>query len=98
MPSGVTISSLSVSFILIPASSIASAARPREQLSARSRLLDFLDPALHIEVPFRHVVVRAVENLFEAADGVGDRHLATLAAGEHLGRAERLAQEALDLS
>src|SRR5262249_23732628 len=63
-----------------------------------SRLRDLFDAALHVEVPFRHLVVLAVENLLETADRVGDRDLAPLAAGEDLRRAERLAEEALDLA
>src|SRR3954447_14746146 len=67
-------------------------------VSVMSGLPDFLDAALHVEVPLKHVVVLAVEDLLEATDRVGDRHLAPLAPGEHLRRAERLAEEALDLA
>src|SRR3954463_7003406 len=83
VPCGVTISSFSVSAI---------------GLTPVSCLGDFLDAALHVEVPLRHAVVLAVENLLEAADGIGDGHLSALAAGEHLGGAEGLAEEALNLS
>src|SRR3954453_10262927 len=83
VPCGVTISSFSVSAI---------------GLTPVSCLGDFLDAALHIEVSFRNAVVLAVENLLEPADGIGDRNLSALAAGEDLGGAERLAEEALNLS
>src|SRR3954470_12184129 len=83
VPCGVTISSLSVSAMAITC--------------GPSGLGHFLDAALHVEVPLGHRVVLAVEDLLEAADRVGDRDLAPLAAGEHLRRAERLAEEALDL-
>src|SRR4029453_11356887 len=62
-----------------------------------SRLPDFFDAALHVEVVLGDIVVLAVENLLEAADGVGYRHLPALPAREDLRRAEWLAQEALDL-
>ena len=57
--------------------------RLRASLDAQSGL-DFVDPALHVEVAFRHVVVFAVEDLLEAAHGFGHRDLLALAAGEHL--------------
>src|SRR5262245_19900780 len=63
----------------------------------RSPLLDLFNPALHVEVALGHVVVLAVEDFLEAANGVGDIDLPALAAGEDLRRAERLAEEALDL-
>src|SRR4030095_6556970 len=64
---------------------------------ARSHL-HFLDAALHVEVPLRHAVVHAVENLLEAAHRVRHCDLPPLAAGEHLRRRERLTEEALDLT
>src|SRR3954469_6449207 len=63
-----------------------------------SALADVLDAALHVEVVFRHVVVLAIEDFLEAADRRGGRPLPALAAGEPLRRAERLAEEALDLA
>ena len=59
---------------------------------------DFLDAALHVEVALGHAVVLAVEDLLEAAHGVGHRDLPPFAAGEDLRRAERLAEEALNLA
>ena len=79
---GVTISSVIVSAMIVA-----------EAVSSARTLLD---AALHVEVAFRHVVVLAVENFLEAAHGVGDRDLPAFASGEHLRRAERLAEEALD--
>src|SRR6188472_4009344 len=66
-------------------------------MASRSPLADLLDAALHIEVPFRNGVVFAVQDFLEAADGLRDRHLPSLSTGEHLRRAERLAEETLDL-
>src|SRR5215831_740208 len=63
-----------------------------------SALRHFLDAALHVEVPFRHVVVLALEDLLEAAHRVLDLDLPSLAPGEDRGGAEGLAQEALDLA
>ena len=40
----------------------------------------------------------AVDDLLEAADGLGDRHVLARAPGERLGDEERLRQEALDLA
>src|SRR6185295_7892130 len=64
-------------------------------MAFRSVLCDLLDSALHVEVPFGDAVVFPVEDLLEAAHGVGDRHLPAFPAGEHLRRAERLAEEPL---
>src|SRR5262245_40123754 len=89
------ISSRSVSAIFsfqLPASSLRPAA-------SGSRLrVDLLDAALHVEVPFGHLVVLAVEDFLEALDGIGHRHLTALAAREDLRRAERLAEETLNPS
>src|SRR5215211_3112091 len=57
-----------------------------------------LDAALHVEIVFRNSIVLAVENLLEAAHGIGDRHLLAFTAREDLRDAERLAQEPLNLS
>src|SRR5688572_6740539 len=59
--------------------------------------MDFFNPAFHVEVAFGHAVVLALENLLEPANGVGDRDLTPLTAGEDLRRAERLAEEPLNL-
>ena len=69
-------------------------------VAARSLNLgfDFLDPALHVEVAFRYVVVLAFEDLLEAPHRFGHRNLFALSPGEHLRHAERLAQEALNLA
>src|SRR3954451_10773579 len=56
----------------------------------------FFDRAHHVERLLREVIVLAVHNLTEAADGVGDRHVLAGEAGELLGDEERLRQEALD--
>ena len=36
---------------------------------------NFINPALHIKIAFGHVVVFAIENFLEGANGFGDRHL-----------------------
>jgi hypothetical protein len=38
-------------------------------------LSDFLNSPLHVEVTFRHIVVFAVQDLLEAANGVGQNDL-----------------------
>src|SRR5438067_3088431 len=58
----------------------------------------FLDAALHVELVLSHAAMLAVENLLETTHDVGDRHLLGLAAGEGLRRAERLAEEPLNLA
>src|SRR5262245_23694648 len=63
----------------------------------RSALRDLFDPALHVEVSFGHLVVFALEDFLEAADGVGDCDLPSFASGEDLRGTERLAEKALDL-
>ena len=58
------------------------------------RLLDGLfDRADHVERLLRQVVVLAFDDLLEALDRVGDRHVLALEAGELLGDEERLRQE-----
>src|SRR5690606_32681884 len=62
-------------------------------------LLDrFVDGADHVERLLRQVVVLAVHDALEAADGVLQRDVLARRAGEHLGHVERLAEEALDLA
>ena len=61
------------------------------------RLLDGLvDGADHVEGLLRQGVVLALEDLLEAADGLGDRDVLAGRAGELLGDEERLGEEALD--
>src|SRR4029453_6606784 len=61
------------------------------------RFLDrFLDRADHVEGLLGEVIVLAVDDLTEAADGLGNRHVLAGEAGELLGDEERLRQEALD--
>src|SRR6516164_3527568 len=57
-----------------------------------------LDGADHVEGGLRQMVVLALAQALEAADGVGklDEHAGR--AGEHFGDMERLRQEALDLA
>src|SRR5690348_12170452 len=64
-------------------------------LAARG-LDDVVDRALQEERRLRHVVVLAVDDLLEAADRLGDRHVGARRAGELLGHEERLREEALD--
>src|ERR1700710_2894079 len=59
---------------------------------------DLVDRALHVEGALGEVVVLAVEDLAEAADGLGDRHVLAGAAGELFGDEERLREETLDLA
>ena len=59
---------------------------------------DLVDRALHEERALGHLVVLALEDLLEAADRLGDRHVHARGAGELLGDVERLRQEALDLA
>ena len=62
-------------------------------------LLDgLLDGADHVEGRFRQMVVFALAQALEAADGVGEVDEHARRAGEHFGDMERLRQEALDLA
>src|SRR5687767_8352842 len=58
----------------------------------------FLDGADHVERLLRELVVLALDDLLEPADGVRDRHVLPLEAGELLGHEERLREKALDLA
>ena len=40
-----------------------------------SRFFNLLNSAFHVKILLRHVIVFAVENFLEAADGFSDRHL-----------------------
>ena len=57
-----------------------------------------VDRALQEEGALGHLVVLAVDDLVEAADRLGDRHVRAGGAGELLGDEERLREEALDLA
>ena len=61
-------------------------------------LLRLLDAAHHVEGLLGQVVVLAVDDLLEAADGVRELDVAPGRAGELLGHEERLREEALDLA
>src|ERR1043166_247249 len=56
------------------------------------------DGADHVEGALRQVVVLAVNDLLEAADGVGDLDELALEAGELLGDEEGLREEGLNLA
>src|SRR4249919_1931778 len=58
----------------------------------------FLDAADHVEGLFRQVVTFAVADHLEAADGLLQRDVLALRAGEHFGDGERLREKALDLA
>src|SRR5215218_7956253 len=53
-------------------------------------LEDLVDRALHVEGALGEVVVLAVEDLAEAANGLGNRHVLAGTAGELFGDEERL--------
>src|ERR1700690_1755563 len=95
--SGVTISSFIVAAIFIGRVAVSAThyLGTATRRPSRSRFFDFFNSTLHIEILFGHVVVLAVQNFLEAADGFGDGHLFARPAGEHLRHGERLAQEAL---
>src|SRR4051794_3720432 len=57
---------------------------------------DVVDRALEQERALGDVVVLALEDLLEAADGLGDRHVHAGDSRELLGHVERLRQEPLD--
>src|SRR3989442_1967036 len=70
-------------------------------MSARQRLRllhGLVDVADHVEGLLGQIVVLAVQELLEGADGVVDLHVLALEAGELLGHVEGLAEEALDLA
>jgi hypothetical protein len=60
--------------------------------------LDHIDAALHIEVPLGNFVVLAIENFFEAADGLRNRDVLAGCSGEDFRHVKWLAKEALDLA
>src|SRR4029077_10845434 len=86
--------------------------RRRSTLTTRTGMGTLLAPLLHlfadfarlVDVPdqveglLRQVVVLAFEDLAEAANGLLDRHVTALLAGELLGHEEGLGEEALDLA
>src|SRR5262245_44141313 len=62
-----------------------------------STLFDFFNRTFHIKVCLRHLVVLAVKDFLEAANGFSHGHLFALVPGEHLRNTERLAQKTLGL-
>src|ERR1700726_2457962 len=66
-----------------------------EALAFLDRLLDGAD---HVEGSLRQVVVLAIAQTLEAADGIGEVDELAGRAGEHFGHVQRLRQEALDLA
>src|SRR5258708_28412243 len=66
-----------------------------ELLALFDRLLDGAD---HVEGGLRQVIVFALAQTLEAADGVGEVDEDAGRAGEHFGDMEGLRQEALDLA
>ncbi len=62
------------------------------------RLDNLVDRALQEEGVLGHLVVFAVDDLLEAPDRLGDRHVGAGDAGELFGHEERLGEEALDLA
>ena len=62
------------------------------------RLDDLVDRALQEERALGQLVVLAVDDLLEAPDRLGDRHVGARRAGELFGHEERLGEEALDLA
>src|SRR6266576_5199884 len=61
-------------------------------------LLNLFDRTFHVEVPFRHVVVLAVQDFLEAANRFRHGHLFAFSAGEDLRHTEWLTQKALNLT
>src|SRR5690606_28951560 len=59
---------------------------------------DLVDGAGHVEVLLGDLVVASLDDLLEAADRVGNRHVLALDAGELLRNEERLREELLDLA
>src|SRR5438094_3850449 len=57
-----------------------------------------VDRAHHVEGLLGQVVVLALDDLAEAADGLRERHVDALVAGELLGHVEGLGEELLDLA
>src|SRR5262245_46781310 len=92
-PSGVTISSASVSAMMF-------AGRGPRASSGRLHLgggcLHVVEVAAHVEGLLGQIVESAREDLLEAGDGFLERDVAALAAGELRRHEERLREEALD--
>ena len=57
-----------------------------------------VDPADHVKGLLGQRITLAVDNHLEAANGLLQRHIATLGAGEDFGHVEGLREEALDLA
>src|SRR5262245_24426589 len=79
----------------LPNSAATSCRLRRQPLALVDRLLDGAD---HVERRLRQVVVFALDQPLEAADGVSQVDELAGRAGEYFGNMERLAQEALDLA
>src|SRR5262249_29676681 len=65
--------------------------------SNESTLFDFFNRTLHIKIRLRRLVVLAVKDFLEAANGFSHGYLFALAPCERLRNAERLAQKTLNL-
>ena len=61
-------------------------------------LLNHIDVAFHVKVRFGNFVMGSIENFFEAAHGLVDRHILAFGASEYFRHVKRLAEEALDFS
>src|SRR5215469_1847623 len=57
-----------------------------------------IDRSLHVKRLFRNIIVLAFDDLFEAAHGVLNLHIASLIAGKLLRHMEGLREELLDLT
>src|ERR1043166_703336 len=100
-PSAVWVESISTSSLNTSPSGVRTSAGNFECAMGRlllARLDDFLDLALQKERALGHLVVLALDDLFEAPDRVGDRDVGARRAREFFGHEEGLRQEALDLS
>src|SRR4029453_17050827 len=60
--------------------------------------LDHVDAALHVEVPLWNFIVLAIENFFEAADGLSNRDVLAGSSSEDFRHMKWLAKEALNLA
>src|SRR3954470_3587890 len=99
-PTTVRVESISTSSLKTSPSGVSTSTRNGVRAIELAVLLraldDVVDRSLEQERRLRHVVVLALEDLGEAADRLGDRHVGARRARELLGHVERLRQEALD--
>src|SRR3954468_4903884 len=99
-PTTVRVESISTSSLKTSPSGVSTSTRNGVRAIGLAVLLraldDVVDRSLEQERRLRHVVVLALEDLGEAADRLGDRHVRTRRARELLGHVEWLRQEALD--